>query len=131
MRETQTNYIMSQISKRALEYLIQRNLSVKNFCANIGIDDLEDLSKLDNNIIYCINICYPDLNINWLAQGDGKMFNDICVLEYNKSNSASELERNRVLILKLIKLLEEKDKQISRLQRQINKQIDCIDKLSN
>lgn len=88
---------------RLQEYIKYLGLTNRAFCRKVGIGENTlncnkgiDLSK---NTLDKIANTYPQLNINWIITGEGEMI----------------MENDRDIIYRLINIIENKDRHISKL----------------
>lgn len=108
---------MENFKNRIEEFAKSERLSIRKFESMCGLysgyfNKLTKPPRLEH--LNAIKEAFPNINIDWLLHGDGSMYNNV-TLENCTNTAANNSNVTIGIDANVMKIIEEKDTQISRL----------------
>lgn len=103
---------MTNLGERLKKLIHQQGFNNKTFAQEIGvapnyISILFKKEVLPNSFIFNITKVIPNLNVNWLENGEGEMFTDEFAVVAQKVEKQDSLEKEIPLIKEHIRYIED------------------------
>jgi hypothetical protein len=126
---------METVKSRLVEFLSYLKMGQNAFEKKVGISNgyISKVGKsIGSEIINKISTTYPELNTEWLLNGEGEMLKPIISQNNIEGDNiqGSNFTVNKSQTDKFLDLLKTKDEQLNKSQEQIDKLISIIEKLN-